>query len=325
MNLFDSLHPTISLRSAHLGSARAPAARSPAVGACGLPQHCSRRNIDPPPPPRAATESPNVREATLEHPVREASVTRTRARCCESHPARSASAIQGRSRSRFANASPAADNRWHPVPFPRALRAPRSARASRPRFGFRSQTARNRDDPCAPARAPAGQEYGSLRGPSGESYRVWRVSSGTGKRYRRTHEPLDPPLGGHSFAVGLTPQLLLLDPAHTDVQLAQLLVVHAARGVRKQTLSALRFGKRDDVADRLRLAHQRHDPVEAEGNPPMRGRAILQRVEEEAELRTCFIDADVERREHFRLHVLAMDTHRPAADLPTIEHHVVSL
>ena len=57
----------------------------------------------------------------------------------------------------------------------------------------------------------------------------------------------------------------------------------------------------------------------------MRGRAVLQRVEQEAELQLGFFGGDLQGVKHFLLHIGAVDTHRAAADFPAVEHHVVAL
>ena len=57
----------------------------------------------------------------------------------------------------------------------------------------------------------------------------------------------------------------------------------------------------------------------------MRGRAVLQRVQQEAELDLRVFRRDVERVEHLFLHFGAVDTHRAAAQLPAVQHHVVGL
>ena len=57
----------------------------------------------------------------------------------------------------------------------------------------------------------------------------------------------------------------------------------------------------------------------------MRRRAVLQRIEQEAELELRFLGPDLERVEHLALHIGAVDTHRAAAEFPTVEHHVVGL
>ena len=67
------------------------------------------------------------------------------------------------------------------------------------------------------------------------------------------------------------------------------------------------------------------DAVEAERDAAMRRRAVLQRVEQEAELAPLVFGADAERRENARLHVRLMDTHGAPADLPAVQHDVVGL
>ncbi|OIQ79435.1 hypothetical protein GALL_388340 [mine drainage metagenome] len=57
----------------------------------------------------------------------------------------------------------------------------------------------------------------------------------------------------------------------------------------------------------------------------MRRRAVLQRIEQEAELGTRLVGADAQRAEHLALHLGAVDAHRAAADFPAVEHHVVGL
>jgi hypothetical protein len=55
------------------------------------------------------------------------------------------------------------------------------------------------------------------------------------------------------------------------------------------------------------------------------GRAELQRVEEEAELRPGLLVADAERAEDLRLHVGVVEADRAAADLEAVEHEVVAV
>ena len=54
-------------------------------------------------------------------------------------------------------------------------------------------------------------------------------------------------------------------------------------------------------------------------------RTELQRIEKEAEFEFRLLGVDLKRPKHLALHVLAVDTHRSAAEFPAIEHHVVSL
>ncbi|MNS96303.1 hypothetical protein D3C72_1305950 [compost metagenome] len=56
----------------------------------------------------------------------------------------------------------------------------------------------------------------------------------------------------------------------------------------------------------------------------MRRRAVVQRVEQEAELGTGLFGTDAEQLEHRALHVGAVDTDRTAADFIAVEHHVVA-
>jgi hypothetical protein len=102
-------------------------------------------------------------------------------------------------------------------------------------------------------------------------------------------------------------------------------LVHRARRARQQALRALRLREGDHVAERLGAGHQRDEAVQAEGDAAVRRRAVLQRVEQEAELGLRLFGADVQRAEHLALHLFAVDTHRAAADLPAVEHHVVGL
>ncbi|CAM2152284.1 conserved hypothetical protein [Paraburkholderia tropica] len=118
---------------------------------------------------------------------------------------------------------------------------------------------------------------------------------------------------------------LLLGLTQTDVQFLELTLVDRARRLREQTLRALRLRERDHVADRVGAGHHRDDAVQTERDTAVRRRAVLQRVQQEAELRTRFFRTDLQRAEHLALHVFLIDTDRTAADFPAIQHHVVSL
>src|SRR5205814_2847728 len=113
--------------------------------------------------------------------------------------------------------------------------------------------------------------------------------------------------------------------AQANMQLAQLFFVRRRRRPREQVLRALRFGKRDDVADRFGARHHGHDAVQAEGDATVWRRAVLQRFEQKPELLLRFLRPDRERAEHLRLHFLAVDTHRAPADLRAVQHHGVGL
>ena len=59
--------------------------------------------------------------------------------------------------------------------------------------------------------------------------------------------------------------------------------------------------------------------------PPCGGQPNFERIEQEAELLLRLLGLDAEQIEHRRLHLLAVDTHRAAADLRAVQHHVVGL
>src|SRR5262245_41800473 len=89
--------------------------------------------------------------------------------------------------------------------------------------------------------------------------------------------------------------------AQPDVQLAQLRLVDPARCSGQQVLRALRLRECDHVANRIRLGHHRDDAVEPERDAAMRRRAVLQRIEQEAELGLRLLGADLQRAEHLAL------------------------
>ena len=107
------------------------------------------------------------------------------------------------------------------------------------------------------------------------------------------------------------------------MQLPQLPLLHGVRRMREQTLCTLRLRERDHVADRIGAGHQSHDTIEAKGNATMRRCAILQRLQQKPEFRFGFLFADVERAEHFRLHVLPVDPDRASSNLPAVEDDIV--
>ena len=90
-------------------------------------------------------------------------------------------------------------------------------------------------------------------------------------------------------------------------------------------MSRLRFRERDDVANRTRPGHQHRPAIDTEGNTAVRWRAVAQRTQQEVELALSFLFADAEHLEHCTLHILAMDTHRTATELGSVQHQIVSL
>ena len=59
--------------------------------------------------------------------------------------------------------------------------------------------------------------------------------------------------------------------------------------------------------------------------PPCGGAPNLSASSRKPNLSSRFLRADAEQVEHRRLHLLAVDTHRAAADLVAVQHHVVGL
>ena len=109
----------------------------------------------------------------------------------------------------------------------------------------------------------------------------------------------------------------------SDVQLAQLRVVDRRRRAGHQIDGLRRLRERDDLANRRLAAQQRDDAIEAERDAAVRRRAVLERVEEEAEARPRVLVGDAEQAEDVPLHVGAMDSDAAAGDLRAVERQVV--
>src|SRR5207247_5096025 len=90
-------------------------------------------------------------------------------------------------------------------------------------------------------------------------------------------------------------------------------------------LPALCLREGDHGADLLDPGHQRDQAIETERDSAVRWRAIGERVEKKAEFPALILGRYLERAEDLGLHLLAVNAHRSAADLPTIQHDVVGL
>ena len=77
------------------------------------------------------------------------------------------------------------------------------------------------------------------------------------------------------------------------MQFAQLLFVDVRGGVSQQALGTLRLGEGDHVADRFGAGHHGNDAVKSERQAAVRRGAVLQGVEQEAELGLLLFGADV--------------------------------
>ena len=102
------------------------------------------------------------------------------------------------------------------------------------------------------------------------------------------------------------------------MQVPQLLAVHISRGICHYTVGALGLGEGDHVADGLGTGHQHHQAIQAEGQPGVRGRAVLQGIEQEAEFLLCLLLVDLQDAEHHLLHIALVDTHAAATQFATV-------
>ena len=94
-------------------------------------------------------------------------------------------------------------------------------------------------------------------------------------------------------------------------------------GQRVETAAGLREG--DDIADRVGLRQQGDDAVPTESDTTVRRGAVLEGIQQEAELRLGFLLADAHHVEHAVLDVAAVDTDGAAADLVAVADDVVGV
>src|SRR4051795_2212913 len=109
-----------------------------------------------------------------------------------------------------------------------------------------------------------------------------------------------------------------------DAELAQLLVVDPRGGAGERVAAARGLRERDDLADRVAPAEQRHDAVDAHRDAAVRGRAVAQRVEQEAEAAVGVLLAQPDDLEDLALDLGRVDADRAAAELPAVDHEVVA-
>src|SRR5258706_11534609 len=99
-----------------------------------------------------------------------------------------------------------------------------------------------------------------------------------------------------------------------DAELTQLARLDRTRRLGHEIVRLLCLRKRDDVADRLLTGEEHRQPIESEGESPVRRRAGGERLEQEAELRLRLVGVDAEHREHPFLYRRLVDTDAAAAD-----------
>src|SRR5665213_1088738 len=101
----------------------------------------------------------------------------------------------------------------------------------------------------------------------------------------------------------------ILTPCHDpQVEVSELLVGDGCWGIDHEVDGFGGLGEGDDFAERGGAGEDHDDAVEAEGDAAVRGGAVFERVEEEAETGLRFLVGQAERAEDFCLHILPVDT-----------------
>ena len=104
------------------------------------------------------------------------------------------------------------------------------------------------------------------------------------------------------------------------MRLDQLLGIDRTRRVAHEIHARLRLGECDHIAN-IVGAHDVHDQsIESERDSAVRRSAVLERVEEEAELHLRIGLGQADQAEHRLLDLGVVDTNRAAGDLAAVEH-----
>lgn len=118
---------------------------------------------------------------------------------------------------------------------------------------------------------------------------------------------------------------LCLGLAQFEVELVELRLVEPRRGVEHHVAAGVVLREGDVVADRVRAAEERAEPVETEGQTSVRGRTELEGVHQEAELLLRPLGREAQALEDLRLQFGVVDTDRAAADLRAVADEVVGV
>jgi len=110
---------------------------------------------------------------------------------------------------------------------------------------------------------------------------------------------------------------------HANVQFAQLRLGDSGGRIGQRIGGGLCLRKGDDLANTLDAAHEHRQPIQPEGDTAVRWATITQGIQQEAEFEPRLLGADSEQPEHGRLHFLAENTDRAAADFRPVEHEVI--
>mmetsp|Transcript_44555 Transcript_44555/g.71606 ORF Transcript_44555/g.71606 Transcript_44555/m.71606 type:complete len:379 (-) Transcript_44555:954-2090(-) len=116
--------------------------------------------------------------------------------------------------------------------------------------------------------------------------------------------------------------LLLLD-SHRDGELLELLSCDLGGRVDHEITPHLVLREGDEVANTRLVAEDATEPIEAERQPAVRRRTVLERAHQEAKLLLGLLLGETELLKHRHLDVAVVDTDRPAADLHAVDDHVV--
>ncbi len=119
--------------------------------------------------------------------------------------------------------------------------------------------------------------------------------------------------------------LSLLRQSDADIRLANLFIVDRRRCAAHEVGAALGFGEGDDVADVGDAAEDHDEAVEADGDAAVGRSAVLEGIQEEAELGFLGGFVDAQEGEDFLLDVDAVDTDGAAADFGAVDDDVVGL
>ena len=113
---------------------------------------------------------------------------------------------------------------------------------------------------------------------------------------------------------------------HADEAQAELVVLARLgrrRRLEHRVAARLGLGERHDLADVRLAGEERRPAIDAEGDPAVRRRAVLEGVEDGAELLAHPLDRLALQQEAALEQVAPVDADRAAAELPAVEREVV--
>src|SRR3954465_538380 len=105
-----------------------------------------------------------------------------------------------------------------------------------------------------------------------------------------------------------------------DTQVAQLTRFDGRGSAGHQVGCGGRLRERHDVADRFLASQQSDDAIEAEGDPAVWRRAVVERLEQEPEALPGLVLRQADRVEDLLLDLGRVDTNEAAADLGPAQH-----